>query len=296
MPQACRESTSLAEFPAIAALPPLRETIAAHGLSARKSLGQNFLLDLNVTRRIARAAGPFDGVSVLEIGPGPGGLTRALLVEGAGHVVAVEKDRRCIAALGELAAVADGRLEIVEADALAVGAAQWAGASGRLRVVANLPYNIATALLVRWLDDVGVFDRLVLMFQKEVADRMTAGPGSRRYGRLSVAVQWRCAVRRLFDLPPQVFVPQPSVRSSVVMLTPRSATLGSADPKLFGEVASTAFGQRRKMLRSALGTLFFRPAAALERCGIGQDARAEELEVEAFSALARVLEEERAAR
>ncbi len=285
----------LAEFPAIAALPPLRETIAAHGLSARKSLGQNFLLDLNVTRRIARAAGPFDGVSVLEIGPGPGGLTRALLAEGAGHVVAVEKDRRCIAALGELAAVADGRLEIVEADALAVDPGQWSGDTGRLRVVANLPYNIATALLVHWLDDVGIFDRLVLMFQKEVADRMAAGPGSRRYGRLSVAVQWRCDVQRLFDLPPQVFVPQPAVRSSVVMLTPRSATLGAADPGLFGEVASAAFGQRRKMLRSALGALFACPDAALERCGIVRDARAENLEVEAFSALARVLEEERAA-
>lgn len=277
---------------AVSGLPPLRETIAAHGLSARRALGQSFLLDLNITRRIARAAAPFDGVSVLEVGPGPGGLTRALLEEGAGHVVAVERDRRCVAALGEVAAAAGGRLEVVEGDALAIDPARLARGPRRLRAVANLPYNIATALLGRWLGTIDVFDRLVLMFQKEVADRMVAAPGGAAYGRLSVAVQWRCEARRLFDLPPQAFVPPPAVHSTVVSLAPRGATLGDADPDLFGRVVAAAFGQRRKMLRSALGDVFARPEAALERCGVDPRARAGEVGVPAFAALARALAEE----
>ena len=279
----------------LAGLPPLRDTIAAHGLSARRSLGQHFLLDLNVARRIARAAAPFADVTVLEIGPGPGGLTRALLEAGAERVVAVEKDRRFLPALGEIAAASGGRLEVVEGDALAVDPARLAPGPRALRAVANLPYNVATALLGRWLDSLALFDRLVLTFQKEVADRMLAAPGTAAYGRLSVAVQWRCEATRLFDLPPQVFVPPPRGRSSVVALAPRDATRGRADPGLCGVVAAAAFGQRRKMLRTALGTLFARPRDALGRCGIPERARAGELDAAAYGALARALEEERSA-
>ena len=270
----------------LAALPPLREVIAAHGLSARKSLGQNFLLDLNVTRRIARAAQPFEGVTALEVGPGPGGLTRALLEEGAQRVVAVERDERCLAVLQQIADAAPGRLTIIEGDALTLDLPALAAEHGRLKIVANLPYNIATPLLIGWLRQVHLFDGFVLMFQKEVADRLAAPPGSKTYGRLSVAAQWQCAVRPLFTLPPRAFVPAPKVDSTVVELLPRQDPLGDADPALLEKVVAAAFNQRRKMLRSSLRALDIDVAA----CGINPEARAETLTIEEFCRLARHLE------
>ena len=278
---------------ALAGLPPLRRVIAAHQLSARRSLGQNFLLDLNVTRRIAKAAGPLAGATVIEAGPGPGGLTRALLEQGAARVIAVERDRRCVGALREVAAAAGGRLEVVEGDVLAADPAALAGGRRPVRAVANPPYNIATALLAKWLDAVPPFDRLVLMFQKEVADRLLASPGTGAYGRLSVAAQWRCDVRRLFDLPPQAFVPQPKVRSSVVALEPLPAPRADAEPAMLRAVTAAGFGQRRKMLRSSLADLFARPRATLSDCGIDPSRRAGEIGVDGWCALARALAEER---
>src|ERR1044071_4624147 len=207
-------------------LPPLREVIARHGMAAKKSLGQNFILDLNLTRRIARAAGRLDDVTVIEIGPGPGGLTRALLAEGAGRVVAIERDPRCLAALGELAARYPGRLDIVEGDALTLDPAALTAAPRK--IVANLPYNIATTLLLRWLDRIGQYRSLTLMFQREVAERLVAAPRTPAYGRLSVLVQWLCEPRILFDLPPRAFVPPPKVTSTVVSLTPRAEPLAAA--------------------------------------------------------------------
>lgn len=270
-------------------LPPLREVIAAHGLSARRSLGQNFLLDLNITRRIARAAGPLEDATILEIGPGPGGLTRALLEEGAAAVVAVERDDRCLAALEQVAAVAGGRLHIVAGDALDIDIDALATRHGTLRVVANLPYNISTPLLIRWLKRLSLFDRFVLMFQSEVADRLAADPGSKAYGRLSVAAQWRCEVRPLFTLPPRAFTPAPKVSSTVVELTPRDRPLAEADPDILEEVVAAAFGQRRKMLRAALKGTFTDPQAVLTAAGIAPEARAETVSIEGFCALARAL-------
>lgn len=275
--------------PKLQDLPPLRDVIAANGLSARRSLGQNFLLDLNVTRRIARAAGPLDGVAVLEIGPGPGGLTRALLEENAGRVIAVERDDRCIAALGDIAAVAAGRLEIVAADGMTLDMATLAAAHGRLRIVANLPYNISTPLLIAWLKQIDLFDRFVLMFQSEVADRLVAQPGTKAYGRLSVAAQWRCDVRPLFTLPPRAFTPAPKVSSTVVELVPRKQPRADADPELLEEVVAAAFGQRRKMLRAALKGVFADPSETLSGVGIAPEARAETVGIEDFCALARAL-------
>lgn len=277
----------------VAALPPLRDVIAAHGLSARRSLGQNFLLDLNITRRIARAAGPLADITVLEVGPGPGGLTRALLEEGARKVVAVERDDRCISALEQVAAVADGRLHILAGDALSVDIAALAGEHGTLRVIANLPYNISTPLLIGWLKQLSYFDRFVLMFQSEVADRLAADPGSKAYGRLSIAAQWRCEVRPLFTLPPRAFTPAPKVASTVVELSPRSAPLAEADPDILEEVVAAAFGQRRKMLRAVLKGVFADPQSVLEGVGIAPEARAETVGIEGFCALARVLAEQR---
>lgn len=273
----------------VATLPPLREVIAAHGLSARRSLGQNFLLDLNITRRIARAAGPLEDATVLEVGPGPGGLTRALLEEGARSVIAVERDDRCLAALEQVAAVANGRLHIVAGDALAVDIPALAAQHGTLRVVANLPYNISTPLLIGWLKRLSLFDRFVLMFQSEVADRLAAQPGSKAYGRLSVAAQWRCEVRPLFTLPPRAFTPAPKVASTVVELTPRRQPLAEADPDILEEVVAAAFGQRRKMLRAALKGVFTDPRAVLTGVGIAPQARAETVGIEGFCALAREL-------
>jgi 16S rRNA (adenine1518-N6/adenine1519-N6)-dimethyltransferase len=270
------------------ALPPLREVIARQGIAARKSLGQNFILDLNLTRRIARAAGRLDDCTVIEIGPGPGGLTRALLAEGARRVVAVERDPRCLAALGELAAHYPGRLQLVEGDALALDAA--ALTKPPRKIVANLPYNIATALLLRWLDRIGDYDSLTLMFQREVAERLVAAPRRPAYGRLSVLVQWLTEPKILFDLPPRAFVPSPKVTSSVVALIPRAAPLAPADKPTLERVTAAAFGQRRKMLRSSLKALGVPVEKLLAGAGIPPTARAEELSVADFCALARALE------
>ncbi|HTV90123.1 MAG TPA: 16S rRNA (adenine(1518)-N(6)/adenine(1519)-N(6))-dimethyltransferase RsmA [Stellaceae bacterium] len=266
-------------------LPPLREVIARHGIAARKSLGQNFILDLNLTRRIARSAGPLGNGTTIEIGPGPGGLTRALLDEGAAHVVAIERDPRCLAALTELAAHYPARLQIVDGDALALDPATLA--EPPRRVVANLPYNIATALLLKWLDLIGDYESLTLMFQREVAERLVAAPRSSAYGRLSVLVQWLCEVRLLFDIPPQAFTPPPKVTSTVVHLTPRPDPLAPADKATLERVTAAAFGQRRKMLRSSLKSLGVPVAPLLAAAGISGSARAEELSVAQFCALAR---------
>jgi 16S rRNA (adenine1518-N6/adenine1519-N6)-dimethyltransferase len=275
-------------MPQIDDLPPLREVIRRHGLAAKKSLGQNFLLDLNLTARIARAGGALDGVTAVEIGPGPGGLTRALLAEGAARVIAVERDARAIAALAEIAAHYSGRLSVVEGDALEFDApAHLAG--GRARVIANLPYNIATALLVDWLTAEPWppwYDALVLMFQREVAERIVAAPGGKAYGRLSVLAGWRCDARIMFDVAPSAFVPRPKVTSAVVRLVPRAAPL-PCDAQALQRVTEAAFGQRRKMLRQSLKTLGRDPLALLETAGIAPTARAEEIPVAGFVKLAR---------
>ncbi len=275
-------------------LPSLSETVAAHDLAARKSLGQHFLFDLNLTRRIARAAGPFDDATVIEIGPGPGGLTRALLIEGAPRVVAIERDRRCVAALGALADAAEGRLTVIEADALAIDETKVA--SPPRRIVANLPYNIATPLLIKWLDRIDAYQSLTLMVQKEVAQRIVARPGEAAYGRLSVRVGWVCEARLLFDVSPRAFTPPPSVTSSVVRLDARPAPLCSAEPAAFEAVLAAAFGQRRKMLRGALKTLGVDAGALLGTARIEPTARAETLGIEAFCALARAYAAMRSAR
>jgi 16S rRNA (adenine1518-N6/adenine1519-N6)-dimethyltransferase len=271
-------------------LPPLREVIRRHDLSARKSLGQNFLLDLNLTGRIARAAGPLAGVTVVEVGPGPGGLTRALLTEGAAHVIAIERDDRAIGALGEIGEHYPGRLTVIADDAMDFDVAPLL--DGRpARVVANLPYNIATALLVSWLTVEPWppwYDRLVLMFQREVAERIVAGPGSKTYGRLSVLAGWRAEAKILFDIAPSAFVPPPSVTSSVVQLVPRAAPL-ACERRALERVTEAAFGQRRKMLRQSLKSLGGDPLRLLDAAGIEETARAEDIPVEGFVALARGL-------
>jgi 16S rRNA (adenine1518-N6/adenine1519-N6)-dimethyltransferase len=270
-------------------LPPLREVIARHGIAARRSLGQNFLLDLNLTHRIARAAAPLAGADVVEIGAGPGGLTRALLAEGARRVVAIERDPRALAALAELAAHFPGRLVVVAGDALALDPAELA-APPRL-IAANLPYNIATALLLRWLDRIRDYERLVLMFQREVALRLVAPPRGAAYGRLSVLVQWLCEARILFDVPASAFVPRPKVTSSVVLLRPRAEPLAAAERPMLERVTAAAFGQRRKMLRASLRTLGLPVAPLLAAAAVAPEARAEDLPVAAFCALARAAAE-----
>ncbi|CAA7627201.1 16S rRNA (adenine(1518)-N(6)/adenine(1519)-N(6))-dimethyltransferase RsmA [Magnetospirillum sp. SS-4] len=268
-------------------LPPLREVIASHGLDARKSLGQHFLFDLNLTGRIARAAGDLSAGTVIEIGPGPGGLTRALLDAGAVRVIAIERDDRAVAIQHEIAAAYPGRLEIVAGDAMAIDAADL-GQPPR-RIVANLPYNISTALLINWLRRADSFETMVLMFQKEVVDRLAAPPRSPHYGRLSVITQWRCDVRPLFNVDRRAFIPPPAVTSTVVQLTPRSQPLAPARFETLERVTAAAFGQRRKMLRSSLRQLGG-AEALLAEAGLAGTARAEELPVEAFCALARALD------
>lgn len=271
---------------AIDGLPPLREVIAAHGLDAKKSLGQNFLLDLNLTGRIARSAGRLSDVTVIEVGPGPGGLTRALLLEGARKVVAIERDERCLAALAEVAAHYPGRLDVVAADALATDID--ALAEGPLRVVANLPYNIATPLLVGWLTRGPWPPRwlsLTLMFQREVAERIVARAGDDAYGRLGVLAGWRAESRILFDIDPRAFTPAPKVVSSVVELLPRSDA-APASVAAVERVTAAAFGQRRKMLRQSLKSLGVDAAALLEETGIDGTRRAEEIDVAGFLRLA----------
>ena len=275
-------------------LPPLRDVIRRHGLTARKSLGQNFLLDLNLAARIARAAGPLEAATVVEIGPGPGGLTRALLALGAPRVIAVERDDRAIGALQEIAAHYSGRLEIVAADALNFDA-RTRLSSGRALIVANLPYNIATALLVMWVTVEPWppwYDSAVLMFQREVAERIVAEVGSNSYGRLSVLVQWRCEPRIVFDVNASAFVPAPKVKSSVVRLVPRTAPL-SCKRTMLEAVTQAAFGQRRKMLRQSLRALGTDTPELIAAAGLDPTARAEEVSVERFVHLARMLEVQR---
>jgi 16S rRNA (adenine1518-N6/adenine1519-N6)-dimethyltransferase len=276
-------------------LPPLREVVLRHGLDAKKTLGQNFLFDLNLTSRIARAAGPFDDMVVVEIGPGPGGLTRALLAQGA-RVVAIERDARCLPALAEIAARYPGRLTVVDGDALDIDVAELAraqGAASGARICANLPYNVATALLARWIEAEpwpSVFDRYVLMFQKEVALRIVATPLNRAdYGRLAVLCGWRTKARILFDVSPSAFTPPPKITSSVVELVPNPTPL-PCDPTTLARVTQAAFGQRRKMLRQSLKSLGVDAAALLARAGIEETRRAEEIDVAGFVALANAFE------
>ncbi len=267
-------------------LPPLREVIERHGLAALKSLGQNFLLDLNLTSKIARTAGRLEGATVVEIGPGPGGLTRALLADGAARVIAVERDRRAIAALQEIADHYPGRLEVIEGDALAIDTAGLGQAP--IRIVANLPYNIATPLLTGWLTAEPWPPRwsaMVLMFQKEVADRITAAPGDDAYGRLAVLTGWRAFATQMFDISPKAFVPPPKVTSTVVHFEPRPTPLACRRESLEA-VTAAAFGQRRKMLRQALKSLGVDAGALCEAAAVDPAARAETIPVAGFVALA----------
>ena len=284
----------MAELRALTALPSLRDVMVRYDLMPKKSLGQNFLLDENITAKIARSAGNLDGVHVIEVGPGPGGLTRAVLHAGASHVVAIEKDSRCVLALAELQAAAPGRLEIVEADALKVDVATLAPAP-RI-IIANLPYNVATPLLIGWLRqiaaDPNVVTGMTLMFQKEVAERIETGPGSKTYGRLSVMCQWLCEVRHGFDLPPHVFTPPPKITSSVVHFRPRAKPLVEVGWEIMEKTVEKAFQQRRKMLRAALKGM---PGAveAMAEVGIDSSLRAEQLTVMQFGELARQISKQR---
>jgi 16S rRNA (adenine1518-N6/adenine1519-N6)-dimethyltransferase len=280
---------------AIDDLPPLREVIRAHSLSARKSLGQNFLLDLNLTARIARAAGPLEDATVVEIGPGPGGLTRALLAMGARHVIAVEHDERALPALANIAARYPGRLEVVCADAQTFDPRPYIG-SAKAKIVANLPYNIATNLLIGWLTAEPWppwYEMMVLMFQREVAERIAAHENEEAYGRLGVLANWRCETKILFDISPAAFVPQPKVTSSVVRLTPRPAP-EACDRRLLEQVAAAAFGQRRKMLRQSLKSLSADPARLAAAAQVDPTRRAETIPVAGFVAMARELADIRA--
>ncbi len=275
---------------AIDTLPPLREVIARHQLSARKSLGQNFLLDLNLTAKIARQAGDLTQCDVLEIGPGPGGLTRGLLAEGARKVVAVEKDARCIAALQEIATACPGRLDIINADALEIDPLDHL--TPPIRVAANLPYNVGTELLVRWLTPPEwppFWQSLTLMFQREVADRIVAQPGSKAYGRLAILAQWRAEARIAMSLPPGAFTPPPKVSSAVVHLTALPEPRYPANAETLSRVVAAAFNQRRKMLRAALKGLAPDIEDRLTAAGIKPTERAEQISLEAFCALARTL-------
>lgn len=264
-------------------LPPLRDIIRIHGLGARKSLGQHFLLDGNLTDRIARAAGPLGDKHVIEIGPGPGGLTRSLLAQTPMSLHAIERDARCIDALTDLVAAYGSIFKIVEADALKVRFADLAPAP--YVVVSNLPYNIGTALLIKWLADLDGIERMVLMFQREVAERIAAPPGAPGYGRLAVITQWLCNVRILFNVDPRAFTPPPKVMSTVIEITPRAAPLAMAEMPKLERITQAAFGQRRKMLRGSLKSVGIRP----EDAGIDPEKRAEQLTIEEFCALARLL-------
>ena len=275
---------------AIDGLPPLREVIATHGLAAKKALGQNFLLDLNLTAKIARSAGDLSQCDVIEVGPGPGGLTRALLAEGARRVLAVEKDERCLPALAEIAAAYPGRLEVVHGDALKLDI------TGRLtppfRIVANLPYNVGTELLTGWLTPPvwpPFWESLTLMFQKEVAERIVARPGSKAYGRLALLAQWRADARIVMTLPPEAFSPAPKVHSAVVHLTALPEPRYPADAKWLNRIVAAGFNQRRKMLRSSLKGLAPDMGAVLEAAGIAPTARAEEIGLEGWCRLARMI-------
>ncbi len=269
-------------------LPTLREVIVAHDLVAKRQLGQNFLLDLNLTAKIARSAGDLAGHDILEVGPGPGGLTRGLLVEGARRVLCVEKDARCIPALEQIAALYPGRLQIIEGDALEVDAA--AHLTAPIKVVANLPYNVGTELLIRWLTPKiwpPFWDSLTLMFQKEVAERIVAKPRGDHYGRLAILAQWRCDAKIVMHLPPEAFTPAPKVHSAVVHLTRLAAPRFPADEAVLQRLTAMAFGQRRKMLRSSLKGMGTDIEERIVAAGLLPTARAEEISLEGFCALAR---------
>ena len=275
---------------ALDGLPPLREVIEKHGIAAKKALGQNFLLDLNLTAKIARSAGSLDGSDILEVGPGPGGLTRGLLAEGARRVLAVEKDARCLPALEEIASVYPGRLTVLNADALEVDPTQHL--TPPIRIVANLPYNVGTELLVRWLTPATwppFWQSMTLMFQKEVAERIVAKPGSKAYGRLALLAYWRTDARIVMTLPPEAFTPAPKVHSAVVHLTALPEPRYPADPAVLNRIVAAGFNQRRKMLRSSLKSLSPDIERLLEESGIAPTARAEEISLEAFCRLARAL-------
>lgn len=272
--------------PLLDELPPLREVIRRYELRADKKLGQHFLTDPSILSRIVEVAGDLSGRHVLEVGPGPGGLTRAILRAGPARLTAIERDRRCIAALEELRAAAGGRLDLVEADARSQDMAALA-AGGRLTLIANLPYNVGTELLLGWLHGLDAFERFVLMFQKEVALRLTARPGEEAWGRLAVLARTVCTVRRVFDLPASAFVPPPKVDSSIVLLEPRPDRPSADFVLALGRVTQAAFGQRRKMLRSALRTLTPAAEDLLAAAGIVSTQRAEELDLEQFHALTR---------
>jgi len=271
-------------------LPPLREVIAAHGLDARKSLGQNFLLDLNLTSRIARTAGALEDFTVLEVGPGPGGLTRALLAAGAGHVIAIEKDRRCLPALQEISDHYPGRLTVIEGDALSLNATELT--KGRpTKIVANLPYNVGTQLLLNWMTTPSwppFWTSMTLLFQREVGERIVAQPGSKAYGRLGVLAGWRCKSGLMFDIGPQAFTPPPKVTSAVVHLTPNLEPL-ACDLSALAKITAAAFGQRRKMLRASLKSLGVPSEPLLEAAALNPTSRAEEIDVAGFVRLANAL-------
>ncbi len=272
-------------------LPPLRDIIAAYDLGALKRFGQHFLLDLNLTEKIARSAGPFDNAAVWEVGPGPGGLTRALLSQGAAKVIAVERDPRFAPALQQLGEAYPGRLKIINEDALDVSETDHLSAAP-CKVVANLPYNVSTVLLLKWLAAdpwPPWFASLTLMFQKEVAARLVAAASAKEYGRLTVAAQWRCEVYRLFDIPARAFTPPPKVDSSVVQLTPRPDKSEAKLARAIETVARSAFGQRRKMLRTSLRPVFSNTEETLERCGISATQRAENLTIDDYETLGKVL-------
>jgi 16S rRNA (adenine1518-N6/adenine1519-N6)-dimethyltransferase len=284
--------------PAADGLPPLSAVIAQHDLRAKKSLSQNFILDLNLTSKIARCCGNLTGRTVVEIGPGPGGLTRGLLMEGAARVIAIETDERCLSALEDIAAHYPGRLTIVHADALAV---DWAGlltehgvTDGKPFIAANLPYAIGTKLLINWLETEPWppwYARMTLMFQKEVAERIVAQPGTRAYGRLAVLAQWRCTVDLAFTLPPDAFVPPPKVSSAVVTLTPSEVPQAPCNAATLSRVTAAAFGQRRKMLRASLRQLTHDSTGLLAMAGIDGARRAEDLDISEFARLANALDE-----
>ena len=274
-------------------LPPLRDVIAAYDLAAKKSLGQNFLLDLNLTRRIARAAGPLDGATIYEVGPGPGGLTRALLMEGASRVIAIERDARCLPALAEIANAYPGRLEIASGDALKIDEREllrMQNINGAVRVAANLPYNVGSALLVKWLtaDSWPPFwQSLTLMFQREVAERLVAVPGTKAYGRLSVLAQWRASPRLLFDVDARAFTPPPKITSTLVRLEPLMVPVVLVELGDLEAVTAAAFGHRRKMLRQSLKSLAPDAEALIRSAGLDPTERPERLSVQQFGALAR---------
>jgi 16S rRNA (adenine1518-N6/adenine1519-N6)-dimethyltransferase len=270
-------------------LPPLRDIVQKYELNARKSLGQNFLLDLNLTGKIARVAGPLEDHTIIEVGPGPGGLTRALLSEGATRLIVIEKDERCLPALEDIGVAAPGRLEIIKGDALKTDLTSLC--SGPTKIVANLPYNIATPLMIGWLSSLTwppFYASLTLMVQKEVAERIVALPRTKAYGRLSVISQWRTDVKKLFDVPASAFTPAPKVTSSIIQFTPKCPVLEDVELKKLEAITQAAFGQRRKMLRASLKSVSANPQALLEQAGITETRRAEEIDIEGFCRLAKL--------